>query len=169
MKLIAQHEDIFWPEETIETLRFTSRVFIRNEEGKYAFLKIVGEDFFGVRNHLETCGGGVEEDETFLEAAIREVKEEIGYTAKNYNLMGCILDRLNPIQRMTCSVFFVADVDEQLNETNRTEEEKILIDQVVWLSPDEAIRQFRHAESKVDAWVHRRDLRAFIYLLENQY
>ena len=76
---------------------------------------------------------------------------------------------MNPIQRMTCSVFFVAEADEQLDETNRTEEEKILIDQVVWLSPDEAIRQFRHAESKVDAWVHRRDLRAFIYLLENQY
>lgn len=169
MKLIAQHEDIFWLEETIETLRFTSRVFIRNQEGKYAFLKIVGEDYFGVRNHLETCGGGVEEDETFLEAAMREVKEEIGYTAKNYHLLGCIIDRLNPIQRMTCSVFFVADADEQLDETNRTEEEKILIDQVVWLSPDEAIRQFRHAESKVDAWVHRRDLRAFIYLLENQY
>ena len=169
MKLIAQHEDIFWPEETIETLRFTSRVFIRNQEGKYAFLRIVGEDFLGLRNHLETCGGGVEEDETFLEAAIREVEEEIGYTAKNYHLLGCIIDRLNPIQRMTCSVFFVADADEQLDETNRTEEEKILIDQVVWLSPDEAIRQFRHAESKVDAWVHRRDLRAFIYLLENQY
>lgn len=168
MKLIAHLEDLFWPEESIETLRFTARVFIRNKEGKYAFLRIVGEDILGVRNHLETCGGGVEVDETFLDAAIREVQEEIGYTAKHYCLLGCIIDRLNPIRRMTCSVFFEAEVDVQLSENNRTEEEKILIDQVVWLQPDEAIRQFRTAESKIDAWVHRRDLRAFIYLLENQ-
>jgi hypothetical protein len=62
----------------------------------------------------------------------------------------------------------VLDKIEKIGVEGLTEEEKNLIDQVVWLSPDEAIRQFRHAESKVDAWVHRRDLRAFIYLLENQ-
>ena len=168
MKLIALHEDIFWPKETIETLRFTSRVFIRNQAGQYAFLRIVGEDFLGIRNHLETCGGGVEGAETFLEAVMREVAEEIGYTAKNYRLLGCIIDGLNPIRRMTCSVFFEAEADVQLATIKHTEEEKILIDQVVWLFPDEAIRQFKHAESNIDAWVHRRDLRAFIFLLENQ-
>ena len=168
MKVIAHYDDVLWPEATIENLRFTSRVFVRNQAGEYAFLKIVGEDFLGVRNHLETCGGGVELEETFLEAAIREVAEEIGYTAKHYRLLGCIIDRLNPIQRMTCSVFFEAEADQKLEFTNRTEDEKILIDQVVWLAPDVAIRQFAHATSKVDAFVHRRDLRAFIYLLENQ-
>jgi hypothetical protein len=68
---------------------------------------------------------------------------------------------------MTCSVFFSAEVDEISEDTNRTEEEKILIDSVLWLYPDEVIRRLSQANSYVDAYVHRRDLRAFIYLLEN--
>lgn len=167
MKLIAHYEDTFWENVPIENLRFTSRVFVRNDEGQYAFLHIVGEDFLGVRNHLETCGGGVEENETFLEAAIREVEEEIGVKAKNYREIGAIIDRLNPIQRMTCSVFFYAELDEIYENTNRTDDEKILIDSVLWLYPDEVIRRLSQAQSFVDAFVHRRDLRAFIYLLEN--
>ena len=167
MKLIAHYEDSFWENEPIDHLRFTSRVFVRNHNGQYAFLHIIGEDFLGVRNHLETCGGGVEEGETFLEAAIREVEEEIGVKAKNYREIGAIIDRLNPIHRMTCSVFFHAELDEVYENTNRTEDEKILIDSVLWLNPDEVIRKLSQANSFVDAYVQRRDLRAFIYLLEN--
>ena len=167
MKLIAHYEDSFWDKQPIDHLRFTSRVFLRNDKGQYAFLHILGEDFLGNRNHYESCGGGVEENETFLDAAIREVQEEIGVKAKNYRVVGAIIDRLNPIHRMTCSVFFHADVDEIYDKTNRTEEEKILIDSVLWLYPDEVIRRLSQANSYVDAYVHRRDLRAFIYLLEN--
>lgn len=167
MKLIAHFEDVFWENEPVDHLRFTSRVFLKNELGQYAFLHILGEDFLGERNHLETCGGGVEEDESFLDAAIREVKEELGVKAKNYKVIGSIIDRLNPIHRMTCSVFFSADLDEVYEDTNRTEDEKILIDSVLWLYPDEVIRRLSQANSYVDAYVHRRDLRAFIYLLEN--
>ena len=167
MKLIAHFEDVFWENKPIDHIRFTSRVFLKNDLGQYAFLHICGEDFLGERNHLETCGGGVEEDETFLDAAIREVKEELGVKAKNFKELGAIVERLNPIHRMTCSVFFSAEVDEISEDTNRTEEEKILIDSVLWLYPDEVIRRLSQANSYVDAYVHRRDLRAFIYLLEN--
>ena len=167
MKLIAHFEDVFWENEPIDHIRFTSRVFLKNDLGQYAFLHICGEDFLGERNHLETCGGGVEEDETFLDAAIREVKEELGVRAKNFKELGAIVERLNPIHRMTCSVFFSAEVDEISEDTNRTEEEKILIDSGWWLYPDEVIRRLSQANSYVDAYVHRRDLRAFIYLLEN--
>lgn len=168
MKLIAHFEDAFWEDQPIDHIRFTSRVFLKNDLGQYAFLHILGEDFLGKRNHLETCGGGVEEDESFLDAAIREVKEELGVTAKNYQEIGAIIDRLNPIHRMTCSVFFSADLDGVQEDTNRTEDEKILIDSVLWLYPDEVIRRLSQASSYVDAYVHRRDLRAFIYFLENR-
>lgn len=167
MKLIAHYEDSFWENQPLDHIRFAARVFVRNDLGQYAFLHIIGEDLLGKRNHLESCGGGVEDNETFLDAAIREVKEEIGVKAKNYREIGAIIDRLNPIHRLTCSVFFYADVDEINRNTERTEEEKILIDDVVWLYPEELIRRLAQANSLVDAYVHRRDLRAFIYFLEN--
>lgn len=55
MRILAVYDDPYWESETIETIRFTSRVFLRRDQ-LYAFLKIVGEDGFGKRNHYETLG-----------------------------------------------------------------------------------------------------------------
>lgn len=167
MKLLAVYDDPTWESDTISHIRFTSRVFIRDHENRFAFLKIVGEDGFGKRNHLETCGGGVEDNETFLEAAQREVKEEIGGIATNYVCIGAIIDRLNPIQRLTYSAFFVADLVSMEPDTSRTDEEKILIEDVLWLSIDEALSDLKKADNPIDAFVHRRDLTAFLELLKH--
>lgn len=167
MRLLAVYDDPTWASKTIESLRFTARVFLRNSEGQYAFLSIVGEDGLGERHHLETCGGGVEEGETFLEAAHREVMEELGAIASNYTCIGAIIDRLNPIKRLTCSVFFSADLVQIVPETHRTEEEKILIEEVIWLNPTQAIERLKKAASPIDAFVHRRDLTAFLTLLSD--
>lgn len=168
MKCLAVYEDVTWENQPIDLVRFTSRVFIHNSKGEYAFLKIVGEDFLGDRCHLETCGGGVEDNESFLDAAKREVMEELGIQAKNYQEIGAIFDRLNPLRRMTCSVFFEAEAIEGQNETNRTDEEKILIEQILWLTPEKALEQLKVAYSPIDAFVHRRDLTAFLALLESK-
>lgn len=166
MRILAVYDDPYWENQTIETIRFTSRVFLRRDH-QYAFLKIVGEDGFGKRNHYETLGGGVEDNETFVETAIREVAEEMGAVASNYQCIGAIIDRLNPIQRLTYSVFFVADFESYLEESNRTEEEKILIESIDWLSPKEVIESLKSGENPIDAFVHRRDLTAFLALLED--
>ena len=167
MKILAVYDDPFWEGEHVSTIRFTSRVFLLNKD-KYAFLKIVGEDGLGVRNHLETLGGGVEDNETFLDAAKREVMEEAGAVAENYQCIGAIIDRLSPIERLTYSCFYLADLKSFDHELNRTEEEKILIEDIVWLSAKEAYEILNKAESAVDAYVHRRDLTAFLELLKDQ-
>lgn len=168
MKILAIYDDPFWEGEKISSIRFTSRVFLRNHENKYAFLKIVGEDGLGKRNHLETLGGGVEDNETFLEAAHREVMEEAGAIAENYRCIGAIIDRLSPIERMTYSCFYVADLKSNHHNFNRTEEEKILIEDIVWLDKKEAFEILNKADSAVDAYVHRRDLTAFLELLKDE-
>ncbi len=167
MKIIAVYDDPFWQGEKLSSIRFTSRVFLRNKD-KYAFLKIVGEDALGKRNHLETLGGGVEENESFLEAAHREVMEEAGAIAENYRCIGAIIDRLSPIERLTYSCFYVAELKSFDHGFSRTEEEKILIEDIVWLSAKEAFEILNKAASAVDAYVHRRDLTAFLELLKDE-
>ena len=64
--------------------RLTARALAENEEGKFGFLHIEGKDLFGERNHLETCGGGLEEDEVLNETLVREVREELGLEVRDY-------------------------------------------------------------------------------------
>ena len=77
--VIARIEDDLFPYEGYDHIRQTARALAENEKGEFGFLHIVGEDYFGKRNHLETCGGGLEENEGIYEALVREIGEEMGY------------------------------------------------------------------------------------------
>lgn len=162
MKLLAVYDDPYYEDQGITQLRYTARVFLRNNEGKYAFLRIVGEDGFGLRDHIESAGGGVEEGETFLEAAHREVAEELGFKADRFQLIGMVIDEYHLIERMTCSVFFSAQLVEDNGKTQRTQEETILIQTVEWLHPHEVLGRLSTANSPVGSLIHRRDLTAFV-------
>jgi 8-oxo-dGTP diphosphatase len=168
MKLLAYYEDPFWENTDIESMRFTTRVILENANGQLGFLKIEGEDALGQRNHYETCGGGVEGDESFFETAAREVQEELGCKAQDFSLIGVIIDRLNPLARLTMSVYVHAFVAHEGLELQRTEAEAELIRDVVWLIPAEAVRALSTAHSPIDAYVHRRDLRALLAWLETR-
>ncbi|TXT18773.1 MAG: MutT/NUDIX family protein [Erysipelotrichaceae bacterium] len=148
-------------------IRFTARVFVFDQEGRIGYLRIIGEDGFGKRNHLETPGGGVELNETFVEAAIREIDEELGATATNFKEIGVVIDRYNVINRMTFSVYYQAQLESLHKNTQRTEEEMVLIDSVVWLSIPEIEIELSEEESDVDHIIHRRERCAFSALLED--
>lgn len=166
MNLLGYFDDHRFAPQPLEEIRFTSRIFLRNALGQIAFLSIEGEDFFGVRHHLETPGGGVEADETFVEAAHRELREELGATATGLTLLGCVIDRYHLIHRMTFSVYFEATLDQILPSTQRTEEETLLIAEVVWLSEQDALKRLSHYENAVDELIHRRELCALKALLK---
>jgi 8-oxo-dGTP pyrophosphatase MutT (NUDIX family) len=166
MNILGYFDDSLYEPQPIEEIRFTSRIFLRNEHGKIAFLAIEGEDFFGKRHHLETPGGGVEANETFFEAAQRELMEELGASARELSMLGCVIDRYHLIRRMTISVYVEAVLDQLHALTQRTEEETILIADVVWLSETEALKRLRHHENAVDELIHRRELCALEALLK---
>ena len=130
----------------------------------------MGEDFFGIRDHLETCGGGIEENESVLEAMEREIQEEMGYTIRSFEPVGCILDAYNLIGRITLSTFLHVLLDtSEKKEMHRTEEEQILISEIVWLKPEDALYRLEHVyTSKVDLIVQRRDAAALRYYLESK-
>lgn len=166
MKILGYFHDDRFTASPIEEIRFTARVYVFDSQNRVAFLHIKGEDGFGLRNHLESPGGGVEMNETFEEAAIREIDEELGATAINFKEIGVVIDRYNIINRMTFSVYFSAKLD-SLHNHHRTEEEKILISSIQWLSIPEALSILKKADSNVDAIIHRRELAAFSGFLKN--
>jgi len=167
VKILAVYDDPFYEDHGISTLRFTARVFLHDPQGYYAFLRIVGEDGFGLRNHLESAGGGVEEGETFLQAAEREVQEELGVVAKDFELIGMVIDEYHLIRRMTCTVYFSALFSHKNGSTQRTDEEKILIDKIEWLKPEEVLKTLSNSDSFVGNLIHRRELTAFAEYLSN--
>ena len=166
--IIGRFIDDIYPYNGYDHIRYTARAIIENEKGEFGFLHLVGEDFFGVRDHLETCGGGLEENEDLVDTIIREVKEEMGYDIKKCKLLGSIIDTYNPINRITLSTFFYCKIDSSdTGDFKRTEAEEILIKEIVWLKPLEALKRLKISKSNVDLIVQRRDLLALEYYLSS--
>lgn len=168
MKVLAVYDDPYYTDHGIDTLRFTARVFLRNAQDELAFLHILGEDDFGKRDHFETPGGGVEEGETLIDAAKREVMEELGFTATDFRLIGMVIDEYHVIKRQTCTVYFEAHCIDQSGFTQRTEEERLLIRDVQWFNTQEALIRLSTANSPVGSLIHRRELVALRELIDRQ-
>ena len=167
--IIARIKDDLYPYDGYDHIRQTARALAENEEGKFGFLHLQGEDLFGPRDHLETCGGGIEENEGVLDALEREIEEEMGYSIKEYELVGCILDAYNLIHRITLSTFVHVKLDtSNKKKMHRTEAEEILIKEIVWLDPKDALKRLKVYTSKVDEIVQRRDEAALIYYLRSK-
>lgn len=154
--ILHEFYDHEYPQSGFNTIRRTARSLTLNDEGKLGFLHVVGEDFFGVRDHLETIGGGLEIGESDEAALQREVQEEIGYTCTIVADLGKIIDRYNLIDRITVSHFFVSRIGERV-ASNRTEEEKILLEGVLWLSLEEALAYYEKPLTKVNLLIQQRD------------
>lgn len=168
--IFARFKDDLYPYHGYDHIRYTARALIENQNGCFGFLHIVGEDFFGKRDHLETCGGGLEEGEDLVECIIREVKEEMGLPIQKMKLIGSILDTYNLIERITLSTFFYCKVDDRVTEKiHRTEAEEILIKEILWLKPEDALERLENVHSSnVDLIVQRRDAAALRYYLEEK-
>ena len=167
--IIARIKDEEYEYQGYDHLRYTARGLCENEEGKFAFLHIKGEDLFGLRDHLETIGGGVEENEKYDEAMLREIGEETGFKVKKIELIGSVLDTYNLIGRITFSTFFHCLLDTaDTVKTKRTEEEEILISEILWYDPLEALDILEHhGINRCDRLVQKRDAAALRYYLEN--
>ena len=168
--VIARIEDDLYPYQGYDHIRQTARALAENEKGEFGFLHLLGEDYFGVRDHLETCGGGIEENEGIYEALAREINEEMGYRIRDLEMVGSILDAYNLIGRITLSHFahVLLDTSEK-TPLHRTEAEEILISEIVWLKPLDALERLKNQHSSdVDLIVQRRDAAALEFYLKQK-
>ena len=167
--IIGIFEDDLYPYNGYDHIRYTARAIIQNQNNEFGFLHLVGEDYFGIRDHLETCGGGIEENESLVDTIIREVKEEMGLDIKQCKLLGSIVDAYNLINRITLSTFFYCKVDSSYTGNfKRTQAEELLIKDIVWLKQEKALERLKISKNNVDLIVQRRDLLALEYYLNNK-
>ena len=149
--------------------RWTVRVLAYNEEGKLAFLRIVGQDNFGRRNHLETIGGGVENDETLEETLYREVSEEVGYLCEIKQELGVVIDHYNLLHRESISNYFVVQLTEYIGSEKRSVSEQNLIQGLEFYTEEEALQMLGNFEdTNINDLVHRRDYTALQYYVNQK-
>ena len=116
--------DFIYPKSEIKRIRKTVRAILVNDKKEIGLIHILGKDKFGDRNHYETLGGGVNDNEDLITSLIREVKEEAGYTIKNIKPLGKISIEYFILNRIDEGNFFYAEIKEYIGEKIKVEEKK---------------------------------------------
>jgi 8-oxo-dGTP pyrophosphatase MutT (NUDIX family) len=161
MKILGYFNDDQFPQADFSHTRFTARAIVVDHD-RFAFLPIRGEDDFGIRDHIETIGGGIEDGESAQETVLRECMEEAGLEVEIMEFLGVIIDHYHLIHRQTVSYFFLVSVKNDHKKHQRTEMEKSLMDEVLWLNKDEALEMLDREVGKIGKLIQRRDKAAFL-------
>lgn len=164
LPVLAEFYDQIYLNHGYNNVRHTVRLIIKNQENKFLYLNIVGQDVFGKRNHLETSGGGIEANENDLQAIKRELMEELGLKPKKIEKLGIIKDYYNILARKNIHHYYYVEVnDTEQHSLNRTLEEQELINDVLKLNAEQVLQMLNKKVNGVNMLVHQRELFAFKY------
>lgn len=148
--------DFIYPKSEIKRIRKTVRAILVNDKKEIGLIHIFGKDKFGNRDHYETLGGGVNDNEDLITSLIREIKEEAGYTIKNIKPIGKINIEYFILNRIDEGNFFYAEIDEYIG--NSLEDyEKEIFDKVEWFSLSEIENLYKKEVFNVGKMIHKRD------------
>ena len=148
--------DFIYPKSEIKRIRKTVRAILVNDKKEIGLIHIFGKDKFGNRDHYETLGGGVNDNEDLITSLIREIKEEAGYTIKNIKPIGKINIEYFILNRIDEGNFFYAEIDEYIG--NSLEDyEKEIFDKVQWFSLFEIENLYKKEVFNVGKMIHKRD------------
>ena len=139
MKQILHLEDDQYPYTYIDHVRVVARGVLLNEKNEVCLNKIYNDDIFGHRDYYETPGGGKKVNETIRAALLRELLEETGYEVEIIKELGMVNDYYNLIHRNNKNYFYLCKTVRFIGK-HLEKYEKAVIEQVVWVPIDEAIR-----------------------------
>lgn len=141
MKQILHLKDDQYEYTYIDNVRYVCRGVLLNDKNEIALNKLHGFDNFGSRNYYETPGGGKKDNETLRQALLREMREETGYEVEIIKELGMVNDYYNLIHRNNRNYFYLCKTVRFVGKLLENYE-KSLIEEVVWVSIDEAIRLY---------------------------
>jgi mutator protein MutT len=158
MKVVLEIKDNIYPKTELINKRISTRGIIINHDNQVAILKIECEDMFGIRNHYELPGGGVEEGETIIEAFQREISEEVGVSVKDIVPLGIVKYEYNLLRRQEMGHFYLARVDEY-HTRHLTKDEQNWIKDLKWIEINELINILETTSvENVGILIHQREL-----------
>ncbi|HEY4537553.1 MAG TPA: NUDIX hydrolase, partial [Erysipelothrix sp.] len=88
------------PIKSIEKIRVSVRAILLNDKAELGYLYYKGQDLFGIRNHFESVGGGINPEESLIDALKREVKEETGFTIQDIDYLDSIIDEYGKLNQV---------------------------------------------------------------------
>ena len=127
-----------YPNNGINHIRKVARGILFNDKNEICILKIYGEDIFGIRDYYETPGGGVDDNESFEEAVLRELDEEVGVKSHIIAFVGEIEDYYNLIFRKNINRYFICKIDE-ITRIHHVSEGDSMIKDLLFVPLEEAI------------------------------
>lgn len=154
--MIAELYDTYYENQGFSSIRSCVRGIVFKGD-LCAMVHIQCEDVFGVRDHYEISGGGIEHGETEVDALQRELLEELGVRAHSYKKIGTIIDRWNILGRINVQHFYVCDFASQ-HQSSLTEYEQSLIKGVEWRTVAQWRAILREPCLGINAMIHRREL-----------
>ena len=109
-ELLIELQDHEWPLEFTDHDRQIVRAVVYDDKGYLYFVRVHRNDIFGMAELIETSGGGVEENEDFLSAIRRELKEELGADVEVITKIGVVSDYYNLIHRHNINNYYLCKV-----------------------------------------------------------
>ena len=151
-------EDNEYPFVGFEQVRHIARGIVMNDEGRIAIHLLHRNDAFCDQTYYETPGGGVDDGESFVEACIRECKEEIGADVDILCCLGEVEDAYNRVKRKNINRFYLAKA-KNIGDTHFVSRGDMLIQKTEWMTLEEAIAAYQAQDDRLVAGlVKRREL-----------
>lgn len=130
------------------------------------------------KNHYKLPGGGIEENESYEEAFIREVKEEVGCEVQIEKCLGYIEEYKTKSNYMQTSYVFIGKIINKLNNLELTKMEQDEGGERLWMTPEETLKKMKDNYSNLKASeytnlystkiVAKRDMKILEYYLETK-
>ena len=127
-----------------EIERWAVRVVVFDSENRIAIVHSQKRNFY------ELPDGGVEKEETYQEAAIRECKEEIGCDIKIESELGLIIEYRKLENLKKESYGYVAHVKGVKGKLNLVDDELDLKIFIKWVSVEEAIKLIKSSKKPLE-------------------
>lgn len=144
MKLLKLLNDEKITEEELKNFKYrrVSRAIAFDTEGKIALVHAK------IKNYYVLPGGGVRENETLEQGAIREAKEEAGCDVKIIDEVGIVKEYIKSKELINEQFCYVAKVIGEKSNLNLDEYEMEEGMEVVWVDINEAINLLKTNEQE---------------------